>query len=116
MNILTDIKRAQHYDFEKVFDTQIQILRERGCAEQIVDILKSQKYSVLKKASEMTIETGHIPFLPVIPRTLLSIYDQMPMVRNRIEVGSAHLDSSRITDVVKTPASPYYIFDIENGE
>jgi hypothetical protein len=103
-------------DLEKLFDTQIQTLKDRGCPPVIIDMLKEQRDQVLQKASEITIAKKHIPFLPVIPRIYLSIYSQMQMVRNGDKVGYTYLKPSEITDVVETPQDPYYIFDVEDGE
>lgn len=103
-------------DLEKLFDAQIQTLKDRGCPSVIIDMLREQRDQVLQKASEITIAKKHIPFLPVIPRIYLSIYSQMQMVRNGDKVGYTYLKPSEITDVVKTPQDPYYIFDVEDGE
>jgi len=104
-------------DLEKLFDTQIKILKDRGCpAAVIIDMLQEQRDDVLQKASEIPIGKKHIAFLPVIPRTFLSIYTQMQMVRNGDKIGYTCLKPSEITDVVETPADPYYIFDVEDGE
>jgi len=103
-------------DLEKLFDTQIQTLKDRGCPPVIIDMLREQRDQVLQKASEITIDQKHIPFLPVIPRIYLSIYSQMQMVRNNDKVGYTYLKPSEITDVVETPQDPYYIFDVEDGE
>ena len=103
-------------DLEKLFDTQIQTLKDRGCPAVIIDMLQEQRDDVLQKASEIPIGKKHIAFLPVIPRTFLSIYTQMQMVRNGDKIGYTYLKPSEITDVVETPADPYYIFDVEDGE
>jgi len=103
-------------DLEKLFDTQIKILKDRGCPAVIIDMLQEQRDDVLQKASEIPIGKKHIAFLPVIPRTFLSIYTQMQMVRNGDKIGYTYLKPSEITDVVETPADPYYIFDVEDGE
>lgn len=102
-------------DREKLFDTQIATLTDRGVPEQIVEILQNQKGAVLKKASEMAIGDGNIPFLPVIPRSFRSPYDLMAMVRNGGKVGYTYLNPTEIADVVETPSEPYYIYDVEDG-
>ncbi|MBI2096414.1 MAG: hypothetical protein HYT43_02160 [Candidatus Taylorbacteria bacterium] len=102
-------------DLEKLFDSQIATLKDRGVREQIVEILQNQKGQVVKKASEMTIGDGNIPFLPVIPRSFRSPYDLMAMVRNGSKVGYTHLNPTQISDVVDAPSKPYYIYDVEDG-
>jgi len=107
-------QQAKRSDLEKLFDTQIATLKDRGVPEQIVEILQNQKGAVVKKASEMTIGGGNIPFLPVIPRSFRSPYDLMAMVRNGSKVGYTNLNPTQISDVVDAP-QPYYIYDVEDG-
>jgi hypothetical protein len=111
-----DAKKVKRADLEKLFDTQIATLKDRGCPEQILTMLANQRGDVVSKASQMTLKEGRISFLPVIPRLYLSIYSQMAMVRNGNKAGYTYLNPSQITDVVETPREPYYIFDIEDGE
>jgi hypothetical protein len=114
--LAAEAKKAKREDLEKLFDSQIQTLKDRGCPEQIVELLAEQKSSVLLKASEMTFEDGHIPFIPVIPRTYRSPYDLMAMVRNGDKQGYTYLNPTAITDEVETPDKPYYIYDVEDGK
>jgi hypothetical protein len=109
-------KRVKGEDLEKLFDKQIQTLKDRGCPPVILEMLTEQRSQVIEKASKMAFEKGRIPFLAVIPRIYLTIYSQMAMVRNKDKVGYTYLDAKEITDVVKTPDKPYYIFDVEDGE
>jgi len=109
-------KQAEREDLEKLFDRQIQTLQDRGCPEQIVEILKNQRTQVIEKAREMTFAEGNIPFLPVISGTYLSVYSQMSMVEKGSQVGYSYLKPTLITDVVETPKDPYYIFDVEDGQ
>lgn len=102
-------------DLEKLFDAQIATLKDRGTPEQIVEILQNQKGAVLKKASEMAIGDGNIPFLPVIPRSFRSPYDLMAMVKNGGKAGYTYLNPTQISDVVDAPQEPYYIYDVEDG-
>jgi len=111
-----ETKKAKCEDLEKLFDSQIQILKDRGCPEQIVEMLQNQRSSVLQKASEMPFAEGNIPFIPVIPRTYRSPYDLMAMVRNNDEQGYTYLNPTAITDEFETPKDPYYIYDVEDGE
>lgn len=97
----------------KLFDDQIKKLKSRGCPEQIIIAFQSQRNPVIKKASEMTFESGRIPFLPVILMDSHDISDLMTMIKNTV---SASLDPAKILDLVKTPKDSYYIFDVDNGE
>jgi len=107
---------AKRSELENLFDTQIATLKERGVPEQIVEMCQNQRSSVLAKASETAFKEGRIPFLPVIPRDFLSIYSQMVLVKIGGKTGVNYLKPSLVTNVVKTPDEPYYIFDIEDGE
>jgi len=109
-------KQAKWSDLERLFDTQIATLNDRGVPPPIVETLQVQRDQVIVKAFEMSFENGRVPFLPVIPRTYLSIYSQMPMVRNGNEAGRTYLNPTTITDVVTAPKDPYYIYDVEDGE
>src|SRR3989344_6994819 len=114
-NQLTAESQAKR-DLEKLFDGQIATLKDRGVPEQIVEILQNQKGRVVKKASEMAIGGGNIAFLPVIPRSYRSPYDQMAMVKNGGKAGYTYLNSTQISDVGGAPSEPYYIYDVEDGE
>lgn len=109
-------KEAKREEYEKLFDAQLQTLQNRGCSEAILEKLKSLKGKVLKKVSETNIGEGNVPFLPVIPRTYRSIYDQMSAVCHKGKKGYTYLDPNAITDQEKASEHPYYILDVEDGE
>lgn len=102
-------------NLEKLFNSQIATLKDRGVPKQIIEILWDQKGTVLKKASKEAHGDGNIPFLPVIPRTFRSPYDLMTMVRNGGKAGYTHLNPTQIFDVVDAPQEPYYIYDVKDG-
>jgi len=108
-------KQMKRTDLEKLFDAQIATLKNRGVPEQIVEILQSQKDQVVKKASEMTIGDGNIPFLPVIKPAYLGYYGLMSMARNGLKEGYTYLNPVEVTDQVETPDGLYYIYDVEDG-
>jgi len=100
----------------KLFDNQMETLKSRGCPQAILEVFQNQRDAVLSKATEMEISKGHIPFVPVIPRTYMGVYGLMPMVRNEDKVGYTYLDPNEITDKLETPKGPYFIYDVEDGE
>ena len=108
-------KQLKEGYLEKLFDSQIQTEKDRGTPEAIIEMLQNQRSDVLSKASEMTFAEGHIPFLPVIPKTYVSIYYRMPMVKNGNKIGYTYLDPSELTDIEDVPTKPYYIYDVEDG-
>ena len=109
------LKRKGRRQLEEFFNFQITTIRDRGAPEQIVEILQSQKGVVLKKARKLTFGNGNIPFLPVIPRTFRGIYDLIVMVKNGEKTGRVCLDPTEISDVARTPQTPYYIYNVEDG-
>lgn len=114
-NIVAEVKRRNR--LRKLFDSQMETLKSRGCPQEILEVFQKQKSEVLNKASENKIEiTEHIPFLPVIPHSYIGIYGLMSMVRNDEKVGYICLNPNEITDLVKAPKNPYFIYDVENGE
>ncbi|MBU1178921.1 hypothetical protein KKB69_01090 [Patescibacteria group bacterium] len=102
--------------FAKLFDSQMEALKSRGCPQAIMEAFSNQRDAVLSKAAEMEIPEEHIPFVPVIPRTCMGIYGLMPMVRNGDKVGYTYLDPNEIIDQVETPKNPYFIYDVEDGK
>jgi len=99
-----------------LFDRQIENLRNRGCPDQVLAMLIRQKPQVLVKVSAMTFKKNRIPFLPIIPFSLLNLSIQTSMVRNDNWLGFTNLDANEIKDIVSTPHQPYYIFDVEDGK
>ena len=100
----------------KLFDSQMETLKSRGCPQAIIEAFQNQRDAVLSKAVEMEIPEGHIPFVPVIPRSYMGIYGLMPMVRNEDKVGYTYLDPNEITNNEECPKGPYYIYDVEPGK
>ncbi len=100
----------------ELFDTQIGTLAVYGCPQSIIDVLVSKKSEVITKAMEMDIPDGHIPFIPVIPRTEVNLDNLMKMIHNDNNIGSNFLDQSQISNVVDVPEGPYFIYDIEDGK
>ncbi|TRZ80286.1 hypothetical protein D4R86_04595 [bacterium] len=99
----------------KLFDSQMETLKSRGCPQAILEAFQNQRDAVLSKAAEMEISKGYIPFVPVIPRTYMGVYGLMPMVRNGKKVGYTYLNPNGITDQVETPKNPYFIYNVKDG-
>jgi len=113
--LATKAKQLKKGYLAKLFDSQIQTEKDRGTPEAIIEMLQNQRSEVLSKASEMTFAEGHIPFLPVIPKTYVSIYYRMPIVKNGNKIGYTYLDPSELTDIEDVSEKPYYIYDVEDG-
>ena len=111
-------KQNKKEDLSKLFETQMQTLKDRDCPQMILEAFQEQKGGVIAKALEMDIPEGNIAFLPVIPKSYGSSRFQTLMVRNGNQVGYmgyTYLDPNQITDVVQTPNVPYFIFNVEDG-
>lgn len=100
----------------ELFDTQMETLKARGCPKSVIDVLASKKSEVIAKATEIETADGHIPFVPVVPRTEVDLGDLMKMVRNRDREGYNYLDQSDVSNVVDVPKGPYFMFDVEDGK
>lgn len=100
----------------KLFDTQMETLKARGCPKSVIDVLTSKKSEVIAKATEIETADGHTPFVPVVPRTEVDLGDLMKMVRNRDREGYNYLDQSDVSNVVDVPNGPYFMFDVEDGK
>lgn len=104
-----------HDSNEELMDQMMEKLREsvNPKAAPALEALKSQKSNVFERAKKIEISDGHIPFLPVIPAPYFGGYDNlMNLVENS---GGNLLYDTKITNEVKVPDRPYYIFDVDNG-
>lgn len=101
----------------KLFDTQMETLKARGCPKAILEEFGDQRDAVLSKVDKMEIPDGHILFVPVVPRTAVDLDDLMKMVHNRDCEGYNCLDQSYISNVVEDVSNkPYLIYDVEDGK
>ncbi|MFH1978923.1 MAG: DUF5701 family protein [Patescibacteria group bacterium] len=100
----------------ELFDMQMETLKARGCPKSIIDVLTAKKSEVIANATEIETADGHIPFVPVVPRTEVDLGDLMKMVRNRDREGHNYLDQSDVSNVVDVPKGPYFMFDVEDGK
>lgn len=98
--------------FNKLFDSQIATLIERGVPMDIVGLYNGKKEAVLRHAMETTFEKGNIPFFPVIQLEYRTLFDLMAMIRIDGKVGYTDTKFS-ITDTVPEPSR--YIFDVSDG-
>ena len=100
----------------KLFDSQMETLKQRGCPSDIIKALVKMKNGVISKALKNQTPKNHIPFIPVIPRSMLNIDEQMKMVHYRDKKGYNYLNQSALKDVVDIPGKLYFIFDVEDGQ
>lgn len=103
-------------DFDKLFNLQVQIFKNRGVPEQILEFLSKQKNEVMQITSEQHCDKGNIPFLPVITPAYLGYYGLVAMMQNGLKEGYNLLKSGAIMNLMETFNDIYYIYNIENGE
>jgi len=101
--------------FDRDFSAQISALRRRNCPKAIIKTLESKRSQVIARAVGMTFGSKRVFFSPVIPASQLSIPEQMLMVCNGDVPGFTFLSPKDITDKVKVPQEPYFIFSIDDG-
>ena len=109
-------RQARRNNLESIFNSQITILDDCGVPGQIIKSLLDQRDSVLRKASEMAIGKGNIPFLPIITSIYLGYNGLMSKVRNGSGIGYSSIKPEAIVDGFRTPDGLYYIYDVETGE
>ena len=98
-----------------LFEAQVERLRNLNCPWAIVSSLQLQKDRVVSSAAKTEIPGGNIPFLPVIPRSYLGVYGLVQLVVFAGSVGYTHIELAEISDVVRSPNRPYFIFNVEDG-
>lgn len=111
----TENKRVKLADLEKLFDSQIATLKDRGCPAQIIEALVNDRAKVLNHAQSINIADGNLPFAPVITPLYLGYHGIVAMVRHNGKSGYTYLDPRQISDEEKVPTGLYYQFDVEDG-
>jgi hypothetical protein len=101
---------------ERLFQAQIDTLRNKGLSEKNIGCLLEKKISTLTRCSGIELQSGRIPFVPVIPRTWLSLPTQLSMLPDYGTIRGSCVPTLISFDTVETPQEPYYIFDVEDGE
>jgi hypothetical protein len=100
----------------ELFRAQMETLRQRGCPEEIVEALVKQEPEVIARASEMEVAAGNIPFVAVVPRTIVDANALTAMVVHDGKKGVNYLEQSAISNVVEVPDQPYFIYNVEDGQ
>jgi len=102
-------------ELEKLFETQIKRLEDRGCPGEILCILESRKNAAIQKASGIFFGEKILPFLLVVSRQYVESRMQALMIRCEEDAVHYCLKPEDVVDVLKTPETPYIIFGVENG-
>lgn len=117
-------KRLRREQLTELFNSQVAILKVRGVSEETTQALERQlEYVITRSLSDErpvgpALE-GLIPFLPVIPREILSLSSQLEMIENEGKRGglcpSMLRKLGRTCNLQETPFTPYYIFLVDDG-
>lgn len=101
---------------DAIGESQVRILKERGCPDSVVEKLRDQLGSAALGALVLDFPEGHLALLPVIPFSQRGIHDQMHAVYIKDKRGRSVLESEQIADGHTLPDRPYWILDAEIGE
>ncbi|OHA62587.1 MAG: hypothetical protein A3E07_01155 [Candidatus Wildermuthbacteria bacterium RIFCSPHIGHO2_12_FULL_45_9] len=115
-----------HYTLENITEsgeTRLALLQQRL---QTIEILPEEISFLIEEFRKrlqvalgsirwMRIEKSHLPLLPVIPHTILSIRKQMQMVR-RFQNSGEDLTNNKLEDLIhQAPDHCYWVVDINRG-
>jgi hypothetical protein len=107
--------------YTQLFDKQIQRLEQlkyidplKYHATSLIAKIKSKKSEVISQAIKMEIPDGHIPFIPVIPKTRIRLECLMEMIQTP-RMGRNGLKDRYVVNNMDVPYNIYFIFDIEDG-
>jgi len=110
------IEKRRREDVIKLFDSQMETLKSRGCPWIILEALQEKRDDVLSRVIEMRIPKGHIPFIAVIPLSVVYVETLMKTVIYDHNKGHSLLIQSELSNIVGVPSKPYFMFDVENGK
>jgi hypothetical protein len=102
-------------NLEKLFDSQILRLGYRGVNDNIVNQLRDKRQAVIKKALELKSPFDRIPFLPVITKQQINLKMLLPLLFHD-KAGATRLEHYKLSNIVETPTTPYYIIDVDDGD
>lgn len=119
MSKLIRRERKSRKELEMLFDKQWLKLKRRGCPKQTLEIFKNQKRDFISIASEISFSKGNLHLLLIVPRTHLTAYTQMPMLKNGNQRGyvSSVFYPTDVYETFETEnfLKPYYLLDVEDG-
>lgn len=98
----------------EVFTEQIAILRAHKYPEHVLEALEAQRNSVVAKASTYPKALDYWEFIPVIPFSIISFYQQINLIRKKGTRCYSKLNARNIANRVETPSQPYYIFSVSS--
>lgn len=128
-------EKARREAFPEIFTDQLsdlvhsqtKTLKERDCPKTLVKQLAGMKDMVIAKGiklwtarysnlslSELAGQGIYI-FIPVIPRSMINLDRLMLMVVYKGRQGYSYLHQSEVSNLIKVPNRPYWMFDVEDG-
>jgi len=101
-------------DYNEHFENCVQTLKNRGCSQAILEEIENQRGQVLEQVTKMEIRNGHIPFLPVIPQSILSLKDLRDLLDRPGRINTKPYSYS--FDFEKCPENVYFVYDVDIGQ
>lgn len=99
-----------------LLDEQLDRLDGKGLNPIVLVQFEARREALIEIASNRPFGKNRLPFLPVIPSSILGLNEQMTMVFHEGQKGKNCLDQNDICIFTKTPSGVYFIVDVENGE
>lgn len=107
-------RRNRKAGFEVILETQAIRLRNRGCPPALIEQLKTLWPDLIEQLM-MKILGDYLAALPVIPRAMMPLNEQIMLVRNGHLTGFTNLDINQVADIIKVSEKPYYLVSVEDG-
>lgn len=110
--MIVGVENEESRNYSALFASQLAMLRGQGIPEEIIAALDAEREEILVIAASQNIPKGRVPFLPVIPLSVMDATRQIEAMRGE----NRYLARGEVWDVAGFPESrPYYILDVEYG-
>ncbi len=111
-------KKYSRKTLSALFLKQLTTIESRGASRNLLYHFRSQRDEVLQKAESLLFAKGDVPFLPVIPFTHRSYFDQMPMIEidGKKGTNSNCQDCCIWNNTYYFHRKPWYIFKVNAGD
>ncbi len=113
---------ARHSRYDQLFDGQLETLERRGAPKNLLELLAVKKTAVLTSAANVRMRHDRpdvVPFIPVIPPSLLSSVQQMQLVVSFTgKTGTTDFNPKMLIPEVgaMVPSTPYYLVRPTDGD
>jgi|GEM_PF-2687677 len=113
--------KISRVELRDLFRDQLNDLSRLGYPVEIINEFKLKETELLDKSEKINIPEGHLPFIPVVPESILSYRDQasfvsqMSYLKSTLDVRGQRyylLDKCRNTYAPIFGSKPYYLIDV----